>query len=599
MVTCAGTGQFQFIKETTNNACFRSDTVNIFVEEPAQVDIMQNDTSICVGGEVQLNATSSQADPTFSWSPAAGLSCTNCPDPIASPENTTTYTVTSGTGNCQGQNTITIEVGNPQFDLIPDSLVCIGDEVQLGLVHDPNTTYTWTASSGETVPAVGDPTVSPTENTLYILNASMGGCEFADSVFITVNEYAEVDLTANAVEFCSGETIELSAATISGVTIVWTGQNMNTSVGPNITANTPNPGTFTYTVTVDNGGCITQESIQVTVFANPILDLNDDAVICPGQSVILGNIDDPNTTYTWTTSTGVTVPPIGNPEVNPFETTTYTVTATIASCEIVESITVIVNPLSINAGEDEFICSSQSVDLLAVGEGGNTYSWAPAEGLSCTDCPNPVATPTETTTYVVTYSLDGECAITDSVTVEVGSNLLVEILPDTIINQGAQVQLSSTVTATDGSIIGDLTYSWDPTNGLSCTDCPNPIANPFESTSYTLSVVSEFGCVGVSNTINIVIDLPLYALPNAFTPDGDDLNDRFRLMISDGAQITIRNFRVFNRWGKLIYDNPSDLGWDGRYEGELVPQDVYIYIIELQRADGTVEILKGDVTLLR
>ncbi len=590
----------QFIRCMTNNACFKCDTINVEIKPQAFVDIVQSDTSICVGGEVQLNAiVQPEGEYGFSWSPPDGLSCVDCPDPVASPLVTTTYTVTSGYTDCFDQASITITVGSPDVDLISDTLICAGQSVQIGLAHSEATTYSWTTSTGEVVPPIGDPEVTPPVTTTYILTAYVGDCEVVDSVTVFVAAAPVIELSANASEFCSGETIELSVQSSESTSITWSGPNLNQTSGPNVTANALQQGTYTYSVLVSNQGCNTSAEITVEVFEEPGLDINDDTAICPGQTVVLGNVHDPNATYTWTTNTGETVPAVGNPEVSPAVTTTYTVVAVNGACELTDEITVTVNPLTLDLDESTFICAGESVNLNATGVNGNTWQWEPADGLSCTDCPNPVATPTQTTIYTVTYSLDGECVITDEITVVVGSNFLVEILPDTIVNQGSQVQLSSVVTPLDGSVLGNLTYNWDPVDGLSCFDCPNPLATPNETTSYILTVSSDFGCHGTSNTITIVVDMPLYSIPNAFTPDGDDINDRFTIYFSEGSNVLIRNFRVFNRWGKLIFDNPSLQGWDGRYNGELVPQDVYIYIIELQRADGTIEILKGDVTLLR
>jgi len=112
-------------------------------------------------------------------------------------------------------------------------------------------------------------------------------------------------------------------------------------------------------------------------------------------------------------------------------------------------------------------------------------------------------------------------------------------------------------------------------------------------------VTSEYGCEATSNEIVITVEVVNYAVPNAFTPDGDNINDRFTVFFPDGANIGIRTFQIFNRWGKLIYSDAGLGYWDGRFNGEPAPQDVYVYKIELQLPDGTVEVIQGDVSLLR
>jgi gliding motility-associated-like protein len=143
------------------------------------------------------------------------------------------------------------------------------------------------------------------------------------------------------------------------------------------------------------------------------------------------------------------------------------------------------------------ICVGDTSDLQ-VTTGGN-ISWSPATGLSCTNCPNPIATPTVTTVYTVTVT--GGCGTgTNTVTV-------------TVAQPGVSIP---TVTATYPTICaGDSTalqassastYDWNPGTGLSCTDCPNPIATPATTTNYTVSITG--GCSAGSASITITISPP-------------------------------------------------------------------------------------------
>ena len=89
-----------------------------------------------------------------------------------------------------------------------------------------------------------------------------------------------------------------------------------------------------------------------------------------------------------------------------------------------------------------------------------------------------------------------------------------------------------------------------------------------------------------------------YVIPNAFSPNNDNSNDRFRVLIS--GDIEIVEFKVFNRWGQLVYDNENGLeGWDGTFNGNPQPSDVYAYLIVLRFPDGQEVVEKGDVTLIR
>lgn len=86
-------------------------------------------------------------------------------------------------------------------------------------------------------------------------------------------------------------------------------------------------------------------------------------------------------------------------------------------------------------------------------------------------------------------------------------------------------------------------------------------------------------------------------MPNAFTPNGDGVND---VIYVQGFGIQRMVWRIYNRWGKLLFTGISlARGWDGKYNGELQPQDVYNYVLDVKFSDGTTKVLKGDITLLK
>jgi gliding motility-associated-like protein len=84
-------------------------------------------------------------------------------------------------------------------------------------------------------------------------------------------------------------------------------------------------------------------------------------------------------------------------------------------------------------------------------------------------------------------------------------------------------------------------------------------------------------------------------MPNAFTPNGDGLNDTFGPTHTDN--LTILEFKIYDRWGKLIFDDTKP--WDGRYNDLDHPSDVLAYTIKVRTADGKLEDQHGEVTLLR
>jgi len=166
-----------------------------------------------------------------------------------------------------------------------------------------------------------------------------------------------------------------------------------------------------------------------------------------------------------------------------------------------------------------------------------------------------------------------------------------------------------TLTATASSI--DVIFTWSPAQGLSCTDCSSTFATPDFTTSYTITA-SLNGCLDTaisriivsSDTVVIPRDSCVTSLymPNAFTPNGDGVNDYFLVY---GNGIEEMHLRIFDRWGNFLFESfNKNVGWDGTYRGELLRPDVFVYQIEVRFCDGSrltglSDYKKGSVTLIR
>ncbi|MEO1714499.1 MAG: gliding motility-associated C-terminal domain-containing protein, partial [Bacteroidota bacterium] len=146
---------------------------------------------------------------------------------------------------------------------------------------------------------------------------------------------------------------------------------------------------------------------------------------------------------------------------------------------------------------------------------------------------------------------------------------------------------------------GFVTYTWLPTDGLSCTNCPDPIAMPASSTDYEVVVVDSIGCEQRAiSSITVITECPLdqVEIPNVFTPNGDGLNDTFRPLLPS-PNVKIVSLRIWNRFGEQVYSGEENAEWDGTKNGEPHPMDVYSYILKFE-CDGTVETIFGEISLI-
>jgi gliding motility-associated-like protein len=153
--------------------------------------------------------------------------------------------------------------------------------------------------------------------------------------------------------------------------------------------------------------------------------------------------------------------------------------------------------------------------------------------------------------------------------------------------------------------VGNVDISWrQPYLGtLSCVKCPTPISKPLFTVIYGVYGVDSAGCRSLDSvTVNVV--KPRYVfVPTGFTPNNDFVNDRLTVRGKEGTKIL--NFKIYDRWGELLYEvqgakiNDDSYGWDGKFRGEYMTSGMYVWYVEAEYLDGQKEIIKGSTTLIR
>jgi FOG: PKD repeat len=204
--------------------------------------------------------------------------------------------------------------------------------------------------------------------------------------------------------------------------------------------------------------------------------------------------------------------------------------------------------------------------------------------------------------YTLSVKATNALGCADSAT----KQLHVPPVPDINIETNPTIPVSSGITlpVTYGQDVA--TYRWSPDRNLSCLDCPNPYANPKQTTTYRVRVEDIHGCPNTKEiTVNVVCSGLNYFIPNTFSPNNDGVNDVFA---PRGVGLTrINSMKIFNRWGELVFEKMNFLandrtpngGWDGTYKGKPASPDVYIYIIEFVCENSQIVPVKGNVALIR
>jgi gliding motility-associated-like protein len=551
-ISPADTGTYTVVVTDANNCSASASTL---VEIYAAPDVQfAGNLIICTGESTTITASGGTS---FSWNTGD-----NTADISVSPTNDTYYVVIVTDGNnCSATDSVLVTVLPPPTAQISGGpSVCIGSSVTL--TASGGNDFLW--STGEITASIS---VSPTADSLFWVIVSSGNCIDSTAINITVNPLPNAQITGEDT-ICSGESLTLTAS--GGMNPIWN-SGQNTSV---ITVNPITDSSFTVTVTNING-CSNSATHNVNVNPLPNVQITGNTVICQGDSTSLTATG--ANSYVW--STGPTSSSI---TVNPSSPTSYTVTGTDANgCSASTQATVnVLPPPQIIISDPSNVCMGETIILVASGAG--NYTWSNGETADSI-----MVTIISDTTFSV-IGFYGNCSDSASISLTPTPLPVITISNDTTILHGNSVTLVAS---------GGTSYSWEPSFGLSCTTCPNPIASPEDTTTYCVTVTqngcSDTACV----TVRIDFTCGDVFVPTAFSPNGDGNNDCLQVY---GNCVEDMVFQVYSRWGELVFEtsNPDDC-WDGTHRGKEMNTAVFVYILTAVLRDGQTVQLKGNVSLIK
>lgn len=348
---------------------------------------------------------------------------------------------------------------------------------------------------------------------------------------------------------------------------------------------------MSYIVNIGNqNGCHAQDTINVTIHVKPNVNAGPSQTVCYPNSALLHG--DGAAFYNWSPADYLDDTTLQEPTCTPQFDITYTLTVNDSfGCSASDTVSVKVKlPFTIVADPDVTLCRNDAAQLNAFG--GSNYLWTPSVGLDNANISNPTASPSVSTTYTVSSS-DGVCFnSSDTVVVTINQLPIIYAGADADLLYGSTYQLYG---YTNGGNI-----EWSPADYLSCTDCINPIVNHLNTPmTYTLTATDSLGCRAEDAVhISLTCNEDLVYVPNAFTPNGDNKNDIFRIRTYGLSEV--KAFRVFNRWGEMVFETYDvNQGWDGTWQGQACSPAVFVYYLEGTCANGQEVLKHGNVTLIR
>jgi gliding motility-associated-like protein len=350
-----------------------------------------------------------------------------------------------------------------------------------------------------------------------------------------------------------------------------------------------NAGVYTQTIEVP-GQCDSTVILDLTVVPSPDPIIEVDGDLCAGDNPTLSV--GPFATVLW--SDGSTAQ-----ELIVEEAGTYSVTVTDSNdCVGVGSIELTDSNISFVFSAQDPACPGDangqiSIDTVLNGAGPFVFSinGGPFQALSNFDN-------LDAGTYEIIVEDVAGCRAAETIQLLAANPFTIDLGPDQFLKLGDSLVLGPLGNPAVAQAI------WQPAQFLNCDSCLEVIARPFVTTTFELIATNENGCTA-SDDITITVDNRTgIFVPNAFSPNDDGFNDYFNLFADNSVQ-KINSFQIFDRWGNQVFSDDSiapnshNQGWDGTVRGQEAPTGVYIYMIEIQKASNEIEVISGEVVLLR
>lgn len=620
-------GTYQLIVLDTLNGCSDSSSmqVNPDLNKPI-VQILNPDTLTCIKKSILLSGTanSQTGNPLqVTWSSMDGnfIGKIDTSVVIIDKPGSYSFTATDQLNGCQTTSQVTVRIDTIKPIVtagIDQFWNCETTQLQLnGNASGKSIDYLWQTMNGQLIGNLRNASVVIGSPGLYILQVQdvSNGCISNDSILI-IPDLVKPALTVlpASVLNCKTDTVQLNvqaANPLNRLIYSWTSPSGGIQSKPNVNGVKVNkPGWYYLTVIDTINKCKSTDSVLVIEDRTipGIRVLNPLELTCTRKTIQLeGILTNSGTNYIleWTTSNGNIASMPGNLNIDVTSEGRYYIKVTnlLNGCVNQDSVDVLENknvPTDFQYLIHQPKCQGEYGTIFILGVSGGQFP------LSY---------------YIDTFLFNGNsisnlnpglkkikiidsngCILIKDLIINQPTSVGVS-LPSVIkINLGEQLKLNPIFSTPLDSIASIL---WSPGEHLSCTDCPNPIVkNLSDETSFTVSYTTKNGCTASASILIQIIKRGIW-LPNAFSPNGDNINDSFYPIVAEESYKQINYMNIYNRWGELVYSKlnfqPNDpiQGWDGNFNNQKLNPGVFVYVLEVEWTNGEKQKLWGDLSLIR
>lgn len=535
------------------NSCIpQKDSLTVTIASKSAVLNLGNDTSLCPNSSITLHASNQFL--SYYWQSGSTDSIL-----IANAPGIYWVRVQDSCGNTQ-VDSVVIKPFSAQVIISPNKVKCNNDTIQLH-AQSGFLNYTWIPNYNISSTTSPDVVVNPTSDTAYIVKAEKTpGCFAYDTVRVTVHHSTAINLGGDST-LCIGDSIRLNAGN-GFTTYTWNTGATSSYITVHLSGN--------YSVeATDLNTCKSIDTIKVSFDNLPVFSLGNDTAICQSQTLLLNPSISGN--YLWqdgSTATQQTVTQAG----------LYWLRVSRGSCQYSDSIRIGIDAMPLLHLPSDTILCNQSTLLLDVKQPDtvSSYSWQDGSTQS-----NYVVK--QSGTYIATVTKNS-CLTSDTCIVSY------QYTPKINLGNDTTKCIEETIKLNAG--FPGARYRWQDNS---------------TSSMYTVATAGSYYCTvydycgNASDTINVkeqVCECDV-AIPNAFSPNGDGVNDYFRPYFN--CITNYYHLYIFNRYGAIISDTyDANTLWNGTYQGQKASVGTYFYILEIEGMySNKRRRFVGNVTLLR
>jgi len=489
-------------------------------------------------------------------------------------------------------------------NLIPDSMVCYGSQVQLGGPNaDARIDYQWHPSTGLNSATVADPIATVTSDIMYLVRRSNNTCYEEDSVHLAVDPI-DADFYHKYLPPCDGLRVQFYDTSSFATRIKWDfgdpSTNADTSSQRYDDWFYQDSGIVYVTLRVYNQYCSDSVTKSLRIIFPEVFTAVIDTAICENDRITIGPLNDTSIlSFEWKPTDGLADSSDLYQQISPSQSISYVLTKTYAECFTRDSFYIKVNEIPdfyITRSRTDSICLGDTIHLTA--NGNYQFVWTPTKGLSNPLSGSTEAFPDESTLYTVVATTLAGCTEQDSTLVEVYPMFELD-LPAEMVTCAGDVFLPE-------KDIRLANYTWYELESEALLDSIS------EEGPYVVNAKTQ--CQSLWDTFQVAHYEHTYCaidLPNAFTPNKDGVNEEYPFGSAYdqifGIECDFDEYYliIFNRWGEIVFrsENPR-AAWDGRYKNDTGNIEVYGYYLQYREFNWCtggwdIKVKRGNVTVIR